>query len=309
MRRAIALLALGIPVSLLATTLNSVKDERAVGSAHMTKSLMGWGDLYGLPKVAPDRSIAYGTDPLQVVDLWLPKGSGPHPVVIMIHGGCWQTEIAQRGIMNWIADDLRTAGVAVWNVEYRGVDRGGGYPGTYMDVGAAADLQRSKAGEYGLDMRHIVAIGHSAGGHLALWLAARPSLASSSAIRGSDPVSIDVAISQGGLPDLDAAMKDAGGACGIDAPRLMAGGHLDETSLPAMPFGKARQILFNNDRDTIAPPAFATAYAAAMKARGVAVETVTTPDEGHVELVAPSSESWRKQRAMLLSVLGVGPAQ
>ena len=57
----------------------------------------------------------------------------------MVHGGCWQTEIADRTIMNWVADDLRRRGIAVWNIDYRGVDRGGGYPGTFQDVAAAAD--------------------------------------------------------------------------------------------------------------------------------------------------------------------------
>jgi acetyl esterase/lipase len=257
---------------------------------------MGWDELYGLPPQAPDRTLSYGTDPLQVVDLWLPAGAGPHPVIVMIHGGCWQTRIATRDIMNWIAADLRGHGVAVWNVEYRGVDRGGGYPGTYQDVGAAADMLRDKAKELGLDLKRSIAIGHSAGGHLALWLAARPALKAGDIIRGAHPMPIEVAISQGGLPDLDAAMKDRGGACGTDAPAKMAGGHLNETSPPAMPVGRASQILFNNDRDRVAPPALATAYAQLMTARGVVVQMIVTPDEGHVELVAPTSASWAKQR-------------
>ena len=93
-----------------------------------------------------DRSIMARTA-LQVADLWLPDGPGPHPTVLMVHGGCWQTEIADRRIMNWIADDLRRRGIAVWNIDYRGVDRpGGGYPGTFQDAAAAADALRAHAG-------------------------------------------------------------------------------------------------------------------------------------------------------------------
>jgi acetyl esterase/lipase len=111
---------------------------------------------------------------MQVVDLWLPAGKGPHPTVLMVHGGCWQTEIADRRIMNWIAEDLRRRGVAVWNIDYRGVDReGGGYPGTYLDAAAATDALRGHAPLHNLDISRLVAVGHSAGGHLALWLAAR----------------------------------------------------------------------------------------------------------------------------------------
>ena len=85
---------------------------------------MKWPDLLGRPRPLPTTTVAYGADPLQVVDLWLPKGRGPHPTVLMVHGGCWQSEIADRTIMNWIADDLRSRGIAVWNIDYRGVDRG-----------------------------------------------------------------------------------------------------------------------------------------------------------------------------------------
>src|SRR5262245_46291263 len=85
--------------------------------------LMVWQDLLGRPRPQPTTTISYGEDPLQVIDLWLPEGAGPHPVVLMVHGGCWQTDIADRTLMNWIAEDLRGRGIAVWNIEYRGVDR------------------------------------------------------------------------------------------------------------------------------------------------------------------------------------------
>jgi acetyl esterase/lipase len=138
--------------------------------------LMAWPDLLERPRPLPSATISYGEDPLQVVDLWLPDGDGPHPVAMMVHGGCWQSEIADRRIMNWIAEDLRRRGIAVWNIDYRGVDRaGGGYPGTFQDVGAAADALLENAVGYRLDATRTVAIGHSAGGHLALWLAARTS--------------------------------------------------------------------------------------------------------------------------------------
>ncbi len=150
--------------------------------------LMAWPDLLERPRPAPTTTISYGEDPLQVVDLWLPDSAGPHPVVLMVHGGCWQTETADRRIMNWIAEDLRRRGIAVWNIDYRGVDRtGGGYPGTFLDVGAAADALLENAVQYRLDATRTVAIGHSAGGHLALWLAAR-----SSAFRRTNGVRISV---------------------------------------------------------------------------------------------------------------------
>src|SRR5688500_17760395 len=153
--------------------------------------LMAWPDLLERPRPAPTATLHYGEDPLQVADLWLPEGDGPHPTVLMVHGGCWQSDIADRSIMNWIADDLRRRGLAVWNIDYRGVDRaGGGYPGTFLDAAAAADALRDHASRYRLDLNRLVAAGHSAGGHLALWLAARPRLPHDSPLRTGDPIAI-----------------------------------------------------------------------------------------------------------------------
>lgn len=267
---------------------------------------MGWPDLLDRPRPQADTMLAYGEDPLQVIDVWTPEGPGPHPAVIMIHGGCWQTDIAERDIMNYIAADLRESGIGVWNIEYRGVDRdGGGYPGTYLDVGRAADMFVERGEAYGLDTRRTVAIGHSAGGHLALWLAMRPALAEGEALRGEHPVPIQTVISQGGLPDLRAGEGRNGHACGTDAPRQMAGGKYALTSPPEMPTSDTRQILFNNALDRIAPPQFATEYRDAMAKRGVTVETHVDDGAGHVELIAPDSESWAHQKAAIRKALGL----
>ena len=269
------------------------------------KRLMVWEDLLSRPKPAPDATVSYGADALQVVDVWQPKaarfGRGPHPAVVMIHGGCWQTAIAERDIMNWIADDLRSHGVGVWNIEYRGADRGGGYPGTYLDVGAAADLFAAKRAEYGFRTdAPVVTIGHSAGGHLSLWLARRSALAKGDALRGAQPLMVDLAISQGGLPDLRAQMTLPDHGCGNESATAMAKGEFARTSPPEMPKGRARELQFNNDLDSIAPPSFGAAYGARM---------VTTPHEGHAELIAPETVSWGKQRAEILKAFGLKAAK
>jgi pimeloyl-ACP methyl ester carboxylesterase len=266
------------------------------------KALLTWDDLLSRPKPAPDATVRYGADALQLVDVWKPAGAGPHPAVVMIHGGCWQTAIAERDIMNWIAGDLRAHGVGVWNIEYRGVDRGGGYPGTYQDVGAAADMFAAKRGEYGFRTdAPVVVIGHSAGGHLTLWLARRAGLAKGDALRGSKPLKVDLAISQGGLPDLRAQMTLPDHGCGNEAAAKMAGPSTDKfefarVSPPEMPKGSARELQFNNELDSIAPPSFGKAYGA---------EMVTTPHEGHAELIAPETVSWGKQRAVILKAFGL----
>lgn len=294
--------AIGLAVLLLGIRL--VDGSQVAAMLSEDKPIMQWPDLLDQPRPQPDRTITYGKDALQLVDLWLPKGEGPHPVVVMIHGGCWQTEIATRDIMNYIADDLRKYGIAVWNVEYRGVDRGGGYPGTYLDVGTAADLLAAEAKALNLDLTHTIAIGHSAGGHLALWLAARQALPEGEPLRGAKPLRIDTAISQAGIADLRAAMKRTGHACGTDAPTRMAGGKFALTSPPDMPVGTAQQIQFHTDKDRIAPPAYAETYATDMKKRGVTVENHVHGPEGHVELIAPTSRSWAAQKARIKQLLG-----
>jgi acetyl esterase/lipase len=237
---------------------------------------------------------------MQVVDLWLPPGRGPHPIVLMVHGGCWQTEIADRRIMNWISDDLRKRGIAVWNIDYRGVDRaGGGYPGTFLDAAAAADALRGAAPKYGLDLSRLVAVGHSAGGHLALWLAGRRRLPATSPLRASNPLPIREVISLGGLPDLEEAARPPGSGCGTEVVASVTGAPspwrpdvFADTSVPRLaPLG-ARQILVNGLQDRIIPASYAEGYAAPMRAAGDKVAVRMIDRTGHVELIAPETPAW-----------------
>ncbi len=270
---------------------------------------MTWPDLLERPRPEPTTTISYGADHMQRVDLWLPEGEGPHPTVLMVHGGCWQTEIADRRIMDWIADDLRTRGIAVWNIDYRGVDRdGGGYPGTFADAAQAADALRQHAGRYKLDLDPLVATGHSAGGHLALWLAARrsekarasnPLIPRGSPILADDPIRIDTVVSLGGLPDLERAATPPGSGCGTGVIEKLVGpatlssrNVYADTSVPRLaPLG-IRQVLINGRQDRIIPSDYATDYEAKMRAAGDDVRVRFVDETGHVELIAPGTAAW-----------------
>ncbi|QDZ09137.1 alpha/beta hydrolase [Sphingomonas panacisoli] len=262
---------------------------------------MTWGDLTSRPRPSPQATITYGPDDYQKVDLWLPAGLGPFPVVLMVHGGCWTTSIADRTLMNWAADDLRKAGYAVWNIDYRGVDRpGGGYPGTFQDVAKAADLLRATAAKYRLDLSQVIAVGHSAGGHLALWLAARPKLPSNSALRAPDPLPIARVISLGGLPDLEATAASPDNGCGTDVVQKLVGNGRTEryadTSVPRLfPLG-VPQDLVNGREDAIIPYRLATDYIA--KAKGEAT-LHTVPNTGHVELITPGTAAWTETKRLI----------
>lgn len=277
--------------------------------------LMTWPDLLRRPMPVATERIAYGADPLQFAELWLPAGPGPHPLVVMAHGGCWESRVAKTSIMNYLAEDLRRRGVAVWNLEYRGVDRpGGGYPGTFLDVADGADAGRRVARARHLDLTRVVVVGHSAGGHLALWLAARGGLKPESPLYRRHPLAIATAISLGGLPDLAAAMTPPTDTCGDEAPARLVGeakpgrpSVYADTSPPEMAPPKARVVLVNADQDPIAPPGFAAAYVARVSARGPAPETHVITGEGHVELIAPGSHAWEVERGLIEAALGRGP--
>ena len=150
----------------------------------------------------------YGRHRSQVAELFLPSGSGPHPVVVLIHGGCWRARY-DRHLMDDLAGDLAARGWAAWNVEYRrvGPRAGGGWPATFDDTAAAIDhLSEVDAA---LDLRRVAAVGHSAGGHLALWAAGRTDAR----------VPLTAAVGQAAVSDLDRAA--AAGVCGGMVERLL----------------------------------------------------------------------------------------
>ena len=259
---------------------------------------MTWADLLARPQAAADKSFRYGPDPYQVVDLWRPAGSGPHPVVLMVHGGCWTTSIADRTLMGWAAADLRARGIAVWNIDYRGVDRPGGVPdGIFEDVVAAADLLRAHAVAERLDTRRVVAVGHSAGAHLALWLTDR-----TRAVAVRRPLRVSHVVSLGALPDLEQALDEKQGCGREPVARLTGAGAgaglrdrralLADRSIPLMaPLG-VPQTLINGDADRIIPTHFATDYANKMRAKGDKVTVHILPNQGHVELITPGTPAW-----------------
>jgi acetyl esterase/lipase len=273
--------------------------------------LLTWTDLISRARPAPDVEVRYGKEPYQQVDVWVPKGAGTHPVVLMVHGGCWTTSIADRTLMNWIAGDLRHSGIAVWNIDYRGVDRpGGGYPGTFFDAGAAADALTANAAKYHLDLRHIVAVGHSAGGHLALWLAARGKLPRSSPLWSAHPLQIGSVISLGGLPDLEATAASPDNGCGTDVVAQLTGpktpAHADvfaDTSVPRLlPIG-VPQHLVNGENDRIIPMRLGTGYIAQAHKAGDSATLDRIDHTGHVELIAPESAAWARTKQLIHAAL------
>ena len=282
-------------------------------SATAAPRLMTWPDLLARPKPQPTRTVFYGDDPNQVADLWLPSGPGQHPVVAMIHGGCWQASITNRSYMNYAAEDLRRRGFAVWNIEYRAVDQpGGGYPGTFRDVGAAMDRLAIEAPHDNITMKRVVVLGHSAGGHLALWAAARYKLPAWSPLHWAAPQPVVGVVDLAGIPDLK---TDTETACGPDVLKKLAGPpskarrdvYADTSPSALLPLGVPQVVIHGAD-DTTVPPAIGQAYVQAARAAGDKV-VFHSPPGGHVEEITPGTPAWDDAVASIQALLREAPAQ
>ena len=267
-------------------------------------------DVDALASKPPDTRIPYGSDDLQHGELRLPKGKGPFPVAVVIHGGCWVARFATTQNTAALADALRDAGIATWNIEYRRTDSpGGGWPGTFADIGAATDLLRKIAIEHPLDLSRVVTVGHSAGGHLALWAAARSRLPKTSPLHTASPLPVRAAIALGGPGDLRAFRAYDEKICGADVidqlmggtPETVADRYAQGSPSELLPFG-VRQILIVGVNDGVMPPPEREMYAAKATKAGDRAEVVEVPG-GHFEVIAPTSTAWPLVRDTILGTI------
>jgi acetyl esterase/lipase len=267
-------------------------------------------DVDKLPSRPADHRIAYGADSLQFGDLRLPNGPAPHPLVIVIHGGCWVSHFATLQNTAALSDALRDAGVATWNIEYRRLDHpGGGWPGTMADVAAAADYVRTLAIRFPLDTTRVIAIGHSAGGHLALWLGARRRLTSGSPLYAAQPLQLNAAVALGGPGDLVDFTTYAANVCGSPVIEQLLGG--TPTTVPdryaqaspraLLPLG-VRQVLVVGAEDRVMPEGARNAYVEAATMAGDSAEAIVVPG-AHFEVIAPTSSAWPTVRDAVLKLL------
>jgi acetyl esterase/lipase len=247
----------------------------------------------------PSAHLAYGSAPSQYVELFLPPGQGPFPVVLLIHGGCWVKEFQGIVQMHNLAGALTRHGIAVWNVEYRRIDEdGGGYPGTYQDVAAALDLLITEANGRHLDTNRLVLMGHSAGGQLVQWLAGRRNLPASSPLYQANAFPIREVIALGSIGDLRNRTTTLKQTCGIDPVKLTgrpsaarSDVYADTSPAELMPNG-SHTVLINGALDHVSPPQTAVDYAKRARKAGDAIETIVLPQASHFDEVSASSPAW-----------------
>jgi acetyl esterase/lipase len=265
--------------------------------------LLGTKDYVARAAVPADERFEYGSGPSRFADLYLPKGTRPYRLVVFFHGGCWMSQFGLEpvgGLCRALADET---GLAVLNVEYRRVgEEGGGWPGTFLDAAAALDFVEELSTKAPVSRERVIVSGHSAGAHLALWLAARAGLPSDDPLRTPVRIRPSRVVALGPLADLAgvAGTACAGALDGLLGPLSLRDARLRSASPAArLPLG-VPQVLVAGTRDRIAPVALASAYAGRARAAGDAVTLVEVPSAGHFELVTPGSPAWPAVREAFL---------
>ena len=243
-------------------------------------------------------TFTYGEHPSQSADLYTPAEQGLHPVVVLIHGGYWRTPF-DRALMAPLAEDLVSRGFAVWNIDYRRIGDGGGgenWRATFDDVVAALELLSEIGAEHGADVDRIALAGHSAGGHLALWLASEfevDAVVSQAGVANlSDSVGVAASVGSAeeglGVLDTPAAVELLGGT-----PKEVPDRYAFASPSALLPLGTPVLVL-HGDQDTLLPLQHNKDFVALAKESGEDVELVVFPGVGHFELVDPKHESWAR---------------
>ncbi len=252
------------------------------------------------------RTYRYGGDRSQRAELHLPRGEGRHPVMVLVHGGSWGARFGMA-VMRSLARDLVERGWAVWNIEFRRLGNGGGWPQTLCDVGQAidhlADVQAP------LDLSRVTIAGHSSGGQLALWAAAREKLppGAPGALEGPASVALQQVISLAGVCDMAGAYRrsraEGGGATGAfmgGSPEQQPERYRLADPMAQVPLS-IPALLVHGVQDRTVSVKLSRSYASAALAAGASVDLVEIEGEagGHRTFIDPHSAGWQAVVARL----------
>ncbi|WP_020389243.1 alpha/beta fold hydrolase [Kribbella catacumbae] len=236
--------------------------------------------------------VRYGADESQVAELHLPTGDGVVPVAVVIHGGFWTSSYGME-LATPLVKDLAAHGIAGYAIEYRRVGNGGGWPATFEDVATAIDALKAQRR---LDLGKVVAVGHSAGGHLAVWAAGRQNLPS--AAPGAAPkVILKGAVSQAGILDLVGGVRENLGGQAVQSlmgadPAADRARYELASPYERLPL-KVPVALVHGDHDRIVPLGQSQRYRDAATRAGDNVTLTELPNAGHFELIDTDHAAWR----------------
>jgi acetyl esterase/lipase len=238
-------------------------------------------EMAALPSRAPDRRIPYGRDASQYGELRIPAGTGSHPLVVLIHGGCFKAEYATAQYFGAMADALKADGIATWNIEYRRLGQaGGGWPGSYLDVGRAVD--------------HVRAI------------AAFPA---TSEVYSADPLPLRGVVDLAGPVDLTANIQGYEALCRDTVITSLLGGtpatvpdrYAQASAIRLLPLAIPQVLIVGSHEDYVPLP-LVDAYVQAATQAGDQVRRILIPGAGHFELASPLAFTWPQVKAAIESL-------
>lgn len=287
------------------------------GGAMLAAQNLQPADLWKQPVPEPNGNLAYGKDDLQFGELRLPQTKGPHPVVILVHGGCYVDRLPKRDPRDTSYEPLRPmavaltdAGVATWNLEYRRAGNpGGGWPGSFLDLAAGVDFLRTIAKANQLDLNRAVVLGHSSGGQLALWIAARPKLPRSSPLYSKNALRLRAAVSIDGPPDLAAMQPMERKFCPVPGVSQFMGGtpaevperYRDGSSAPWLPIGVPQTIVAGGL--LLGAYDLVSTYQASAEAKGDTISVLKVEGAGHFSMLAPEGQYGKPVIDAILALL------
>ena len=252
------------------------------------------------PAPPPTETLVYGNAPSQIIEVFMPAGPGPHPVAVFIHGGCYVSTNGNLAGMRRTYADLANRGVVVWGVGYRRVDEvGGAFPGIFQDLAGATDRVRAEAGRLNLDLDRVVLVGHSAGGHLALWAAGRARIPANSPLHQADPLRVRGVFSIAGPGDIAPLETLVPRTCGAGVFERLVGvasperpdRFADTSPAALLPLGVPTRLLVGGT-DTVVPPIFLSTYESRARAAGDAVSMRVIHGADHGDVVRPGHAAW-----------------
>lgn len=264
----------------------------------LTVGPVTWEQVVSQRAGAADQVVAYGEHPDQFGELRLPEQPGPHPVIVLIHGGCWLPDFDLVHARP-LAEAMTKLGFATWTIEYRRPLEGDDiWPATFDDAGAALDKLKDLAGPHDLDLGEIILVGHSAGGQLALWLSARPTFGPEHPLKSASPLPVQRVIALAPITDM-AAYAEGERGCPLGARRVIGGGPGDHpqryraVSPMDNPATAVRTDLVHAVEDGIVPIDQSTGLAALINGRGGnATLHPLPPPAGHFDVLVTEGAAW-----------------